>query len=1102
MIGKWMTRTLGFAALLILLFCAMGSVPVQASVTPQISYQAKLLTDGGAPVADGSYSMIISLYGAPSGGTPIWTARGTTGSPSALTVSVTNGLFSVSLGDTSIAGGLQNALTGIDWNTSSLYLGVTVGSDSEMTPRRQLNAVPQALLSENTNQLQGMSASSTAFGDATLFTIHQTSATSATGTRSALDVRSEGTNDSLDYLFRGINNAAATVFSLNRQGAVTTTGRVYFDGTGATSTILGNLTVGTSTRDTLMPSGFAMDGDDLLVGGAIGSASSVYTNAGIIIGASGPRMTSSQLSFSGSYVVTSSAPLLIYGNNGASAVEMGESLRLKGGLTLSLDGGTSGVVSPGLGDRGASLGSALLGRFDAYLGYVTSTREVVVDSDTTTSTFQAVNNGSSFSGTAWGAYTNRLLVGDDTAATGTKDYVGLISYNSAANHFGLCLNNKANGATCPWTVSTSTVYSILADDAIGADAFDLAERYQVTGSVVPGDVLVMDADHPMHLKKSTGIAYDPLVAGVVSTRPGFVLGSVDGTAVALVGRVPTKVSVRNGTIQVGDLLTSSDEPGVAMKATRPGRILGRALENASADGEIEVFLQPGYDATALLHADGSMTRVTGDLMVASRSTASPENPAVSSYALSFQGAVWDGARSLNHAFSLENNPSTTSSRFELRYDAASSSIFSIDQLGNASFSGDVALSGRLFPSSRGVAQTENYIFLDTSTPGTSYMATNASGWQADDAYDYAERYYSPDRLEPGDLVTVNQLGHVYVQRSLDDRRMLVGIVSTQPGFITGQAAPSTYPIALAGRVPTKVSTMNGAIEPGDPLAPSTIPGVAVKATKAGPIVGLALEAYADSEVGKIEVFVHPTWWGGSEERTNSASVPATVAGPSQKQARGFAEIQAGEKRVKVTFPSVLTYPHVQVTPYAQTEGGWWIEHVTEAQFEIVLGQMAARDTRFSWTVEAAGEEEKLFHSNGSALKIDLITGAILDESSIIRTPFTVPAVEHSPSPESDTQTNISAGAASTTQDTTTPTSTQELSSTGEQASSTAIETTSSTTQTEAVPTVDHASTSSVEGAPVSPAPSPEPVVPSIENSAPTTPTAPVASETTPSQPTE
>ena len=47
---------------------------------------------------------------------------------------------------------------------------------------------------------------------------------------------------------------------------------------------------------------------------------------------------------------------------------------------------------------------------------------------------------------------------------------------------------------------------------------------------------------------------------------------------ALIGKVPVKVTTANGPIAPGDLLTSSARPGVAMKATAPGPTIGMALE--------------------------------------------------------------------------------------------------------------------------------------------------------------------------------------------------------------------------------------------------------------------------------------------------------------------------------------------------------------------------------------------------------------------------------------------------------------------------------------------------------------------------------------------
>jgi hypothetical protein len=130
--------------------------------------------------------------------------------------------------------------------------------------------------------------------------------------------------------------------------------------------------------------------------------------------------------------------------------------------------------------------------------------------------------------------------------------------------------------------------------------------------------------------QKSSIPYDSKLSGIISTSPGFVMwGSLDATSsrlVALAGRVSVKVSLENGPIAVGDLLTSaSSTPGVAMKATEPGRVIGMALESLSDKdfencdienslkiencelkiGRIMVFINPHW-SIGQLSEDGSL----------------------------------------------------------------------------------------------------------------------------------------------------------------------------------------------------------------------------------------------------------------------------------------------------------------------------------------------------------------------------------------------------------------------------------------------------------------------------------------------------------------
>jgi hypothetical protein len=128
--------------------------------------------------------------------------------------------------------------------------------------------------------------------------------------------------------------------------------------------------------------------------------------------------------------------------------------------------------------------------------------------------------------------------------------------------------------------------------------------------------------------------------------------------------------------------------------------------------------------------------------------------------------------------------------------------------------------------------------------------------------DLAEAYNSSDSLVPGELVMATTEAATSVKRATaNGSDKLMGIVSTEPGKLLGtEQVPNGYPIALSGRVPTKVNGEGGAIAVGDKITISSVPGVGKKATSAGMIVGTAVEAFSGSGTGVIEVFVNLAYY--------------------------------------------------------------------------------------------------------------------------------------------------------------------------------------------------------------------------------------------------
>ena len=81
--------------------------------------------------------MEFRLYDSPTSSTPLWSEFWTGGNA----VNVSDGLFSVMLGS------INTGLSAVVQSHTELYLGITVGTDTEMSPRVQLGSVPFSLWS-------------------------------------------------------------------------------------------------------------------------------------------------------------------------------------------------------------------------------------------------------------------------------------------------------------------------------------------------------------------------------------------------------------------------------------------------------------------------------------------------------------------------------------------------------------------------------------------------------------------------------------------------------------------------------------------------------------------------------------------------------------------------------------------------------------------------------------------------------------------------------------------------------------------------------------------------------------------------------------------
>jgi hypothetical protein len=209
-------------------------------------------------------------------------------------------------------------------------------------------------------------------------------------------------------------------------------------------------------------------------------------------------------------------------------------------------------------------------------------------------------HGRSISRDGWGVYGEAPCYGVHGHATDTSGVfsIGVYGQSESSIGYGVYAENTAAGGVGLYAVGGEDGYAAVFDGAAQTQVLqitggsDLAEPFEIAGasSLVPGLVVAIDPEHPGQLRVADR-AYDRTVAGCISgakgLNPGLTLeqeGLTDGgLPVALSGRVYCWADASYGPIQPGDLLTSSDTPGHAMRVSAyeraQGAIIGKAMSS-------------------------------------------------------------------------------------------------------------------------------------------------------------------------------------------------------------------------------------------------------------------------------------------------------------------------------------------------------------------------------------------------------------------------------------------------------------------------------------------------------------------------------------------
>jgi len=182
------------------------------------------------------------------------------------------------------------------------------------------------------------------------------------------------------------------------------------------------------------------------------------------------------------------------------------------------------------------------------------------------------------------------------ADTKSPGFAAIGAYMTNPNGTGPALHaeNQGKGPAGRFKGDVEVTGDIRLLNADCAEDFDIVDGESVSAeSIEAGTVMVLCDKGAL---QPSALAYDKRVAGVISGagdyKPALILDKKPTgrprRPVALMGKVFCKADARYGAIETGDLLTTSDTPGHAMKAGDPvqafGAVVGKAL-GALSEGQ-------------------------------------------------------------------------------------------------------------------------------------------------------------------------------------------------------------------------------------------------------------------------------------------------------------------------------------------------------------------------------------------------------------------------------------------------------------------------------------------------------------------------------------
>jgi hypothetical protein len=906
---KIVVSSISVLALILFVFSAHTTF---GAYNPQINYQGKLVDNLGVTVADGDYGMVFNLYTTETGGVSIWTEDRSTAPGDR--VNITNGLFSIMLGS-------STPLTSVDFN-QTLYLGVDVEGDGEMSPRKIFGAVPAAFVADS---LDG-------FSSGQFFRNDTTNSTSTAST--FLAVTQSGAGDIANFVGQG----AQSVLLLTSAGNV---------GIGTTSPYAKLSVAGqtvaqyfTSTSTTIANT-FPLASTTVL---SVSTAayfpnSSIWNSTGLGIGTTSPAVALSVVGsgyISSTFGIGTTTPAATFATEGSgyfsSNLFVGGTITSTSSQASTLPYASTTVISASTSAYFATSGTGNVG-----IGTTSPYAKLSVVGQTVSEYFTSTSTSlaSTF------PLASTTVISASSSAYFATSGTGSVGIGATTTPWAM-LSVNADGITGPsFAIGSSTATHVVVSNTglVGIGTSTPFAQLSVVGGMAQPQFVVATttgASPLFYINSTTTGALDYARVGIGTTTMGAAGGLLDQLTVS--GRIySTWRELRCDAFGVSNVAATGGTTDVS-------HVCGPFALDADADGQLTAnttanpsfgSLRTGFGGPGATAGEGVALRTWTNFIsidenpVIEATVKIPQIVPNAQYLVGFFGDAPAGniatipthtiafvASSTNTwiALSRRSNVETrfdtgvaTSTRLQrLRIEvSANDAKFYIDNAHVGTISGAASLPSpatNLAPAITvstlvaGNTTTRQFdigmIRVWVDDPPGGYPSETSTEFamavaEEDEEAEYdaiqgaalATSYLTEDPWEfkDGDIVSLDTDGGMKVSKSKAEYDGgALGVISNEVSQLLGVETKNTVRVAMSGRAKVNAHTGNGEIAIGDYVTTSALAGAAMKATESGFVIGRALTPLRGNDEALI-VELNPHYEDMGETKLRIAAMEAMLA---------------------------------------------------------------------------------------------------------------------------------------------------------------------------------------------------------------------------------